>query len=238
MIKVHKYGPAFGLPDASPFVTKVETYLRIVGEPYEEVLTDVRKMPRKQLPCVTVDGTIIPDSSEIIAQLEARRPTKLDAHLDAKQRAVAFAFKTMLEEYLYFAVLYLRWTTDEGWRAFEPGLREMLGRLGVPALLRGLVSGQARKQVTARHEAQGIGKKPHAELVATCKQVVDALAVHLGDGPFVCGEKPTTYDATAYAFVAGLLCPAFKNEVREHATSKPNLVAYDNRMKAAYWSRA
>jgi glutathione S-transferase len=238
VIKVHKYGPAFGLPDASPFVIKVETYLRIVGEPYEEVLTDVRKMPRKQLPCATIDGTIVPDSTAIIERLEARRSAKLDAHLDARERAIAFAFKTMLEEYLYFGVLYLRWTTDDGWRVFEPGLREMLGKLGVPSMFRGLVSGQARKQVTARHETQGIGRKPREELVASCKEVIDSLSVYLGDHPFLCGDKPTTYDATAYAFVAGVLAPAFKNELRDHLASKQNLVAYDNRMKAAYWSRA
>lgn len=28
-IKLHKFGPAFGLPDASPFVVKLETYLRL-----------------------------------------------------------------------------------------------------------------------------------------------------------------------------------------------------------------
>ena len=238
MIKVHKFGPAFGLPDASPFVSKVETYLRLTGQRYETVTADVRKAPRKQLPFVDVDGTIIPDSTKIIDFLEAKRADKLDAHLDARQRAVALAFKTMLEEYLYFGVLFMRWSTDDGWTVFEPTLREMLGKMGIPGLLRGMIAGKARTQVTQRGASQGMGRKPRAEVVATCGQMLDALSDHMGDSTFFCGDKPTTYDATVYAFVAGVLCPAFDNELRKHAATKKNLVAYEERIRSRYWKDA
>jgi glutathione S-transferase len=235
MIKIHKFGPAFGLPDASPFVVKVETYLRITGQEYETVAGDVRKAPRQQLPVVEIDGKIVPDSTAIVDQLEGARKDRLDAHLDAKQQAVALAFKSMLEEHLYFGVLFMRWGTDEGWAVFEPVLREMLGSYGVPSLMRGMVAKSARKQTVGRTARQGIGRMPRAEVVATCKKLVDALSIQLGDGPYFCGEKPTTYDATVYAFVAGLLCPAFDNELHKHAATKKNLVEYEARMKEKYW---
>jgi glutathione S-transferase len=235
MIKVHKFGPAFGLPDASPFVVKVETYLRMTGQKYETVTADVRKAPRAQLPFVDVDGKVIPDSTAIVERLEGLRAEKLDAHLDAKQSAVALAFKSMLEEHLYFGVLFMRWGTDEGWAVFEPTLREMLGAMGVPSLMRGMVAKSARKQVVGRARTQGIGRQPRSELVGTCTKIVDALAEQMGDGPFFCGERPTTYDATVYAFVAGLLCPAFENELQRHTSKKANLIAYAQRMKDQYW---
>ncbi len=235
MIKVHKFGPAFGLPDLSPFVLKVETYLRMVGNGYETVLGDVRKAPRGQLPFVDIDGKVIPDSTAIVEHLEGTRNEKLDAHLDARESAVALAFKSMLEEHLYFGMLFMRWATDDGWTVFEPSLREMLGKMGVPSLMRGVVSGGARKQVIGRTRAQGIGRQPRAELVATCKRIVDAVTVQLGDRPYFCGSKPTTYDATVYAFSAQLMCPAFDNELRKHTAAKNNLMAYTDRMKAQYW---
>ena len=34
MIKMHGYIPAWGVPDVSPFVTKIDCYLRMVGLPY------------------------------------------------------------------------------------------------------------------------------------------------------------------------------------------------------------
>lgn len=235
MIKVHKYGPAFGLPDASPFVTKVETYLRLVGEPYETVIADVRKAPRKQLPCAEIGGELVPDSSNIIEAIERTRPQRLDAHLTEAERAVALAFKTMLEEHLYFAMLYLRWTTDAGWAVFQPQLRTMLAGMGVPRLLLGMICTKAREQVAGRVRSQGLGRRPHAEIVATGAHILDALSTQLGDRRFVCGDQPTTFDATTYAFVAGVLCPAFPNELHQHARGRANLVAYAGRMEQAYW---
>jgi glutathione S-transferase len=235
MIKVHKYGPAFGLPDASPFVVKVETYLRLTNQKYETVIADVRKAPRKQLPCVDIDGKVIPDSTAIIEHLEGLRADKLDAHLDAKQRAVGLAFKSMLEEHLYFGLLFMRWTTDDGWTVFEPVLREMLGKMGVPSLMRGMIAKSARKQVVGRAHTQGLGRAPRTEVVARCTKIIDALAEQLGDGPYFWGDKPTTYDATVYAFVRGFLCPAFDNELRKHTATKKNLVQYADRLTEKYW---
>ena len=167
--------------------------------------------------------------------LESQRAEKLDAHLDPRQRAIGTAFRTMLEEHLYFGLLYMRWATDDGWTVFEPALRDMLGRMGVPGMLRGIICGQARKQTVERTTKQGIGRRPRAEVVAICQQLLDALSVQLGDGPFFFGARPTTYDATVYAFTAGALCPAFDNEVRKHAATKANLGSYETRMKDAYW---
>jgi glutathione S-transferase len=234
-IKVYKFGPAFGLPDASPFVTKVETYLRLSHQPYETITGDVRKAPRKQLPFIEVDGKIVADSTAIVDQLEAARPEKMDAKVTEKQRAVAQAFKSMLEEHLYFCLLYMRWTTDDGWTVFEPTLREMLGAMGVPGFLKGMVAGQARKHTTGRTATQGLGRQPRAEVVGAANRILDSLAVQLGDGPYFLGEGPTTYDATVYAFTAGAPCPAFDNEVRKHAATKANLVAYEARVKDEYW---
>jgi glutathione S-transferase len=236
MIKLHKFGPAFGMPDSSPFVVKAETYLRIKGLEYEPITADVRKAPRKQLPVVDHDGKIIPDSTAIIDHFEAESADKLDASLDDKQRALGRAFKSMLEEHLYFCILFMRWATDDGWSVFEPSLREMLGKMGVPGLLRGMVSGQARKYTAGRAATQGVGRMPRAEVVAAANGIVDAFSVQLGDGPFLFGDKPTTFDATGYAFTLGVLCPAFDNEVLKHAKTKGNLVAYEKRIKEKYWA--
>ena len=235
MIKVFKFGPAFGLPDASPFVVKVETYLRLTGQAYEVATGDVRKAPRGQLPFVDIDGTRIADSTNIVDHLEAKRPEKLDAHLSAKEVAVATAFKSMLEEHLYFGVLFLRWATDDGWAVFEPTLKKMIGAMGVPSLVTGMVTKSARKYTVGRAATQGMGRKPRAEVVAVCSKLVDALSEQLGDRAYFCGDKPTTYDATVYAFAAGTLCPAFDNELRKHAAGKSNLVAYEKRLAEKYW---
>jgi hypothetical protein len=58
MIKLHQFAPAFGLPNASPFCMKVETYLRMAGLPYERVNSgDVLRAPKGKLPVIDDDGT-------------------------------------------------------------------------------------------------------------------------------------------------------------------------------------
>jgi glutathione S-transferase len=238
MIKVNKFGPAFGLPDASPFVVKVETYCRMTDQKYEEVTADVRKSPRGQLPYIEVDGKVIPDSTAIVDYLEEKRSEKLDTHLAPLDRAVGQAFKSMLEEHLYFGILYMRWTTDDGWAVFGPKMREMLGSYGVPSFMRGIVSNSARKGVVERSARQGVGRQPREEVVKNCITIVDAFAEKLDGGPYLMGEKLTTFDATGYAFGAGVLCPAFDNELRKHASKKKSLTSYVDRMKDAYWKEA
>jgi glutathione S-transferase len=235
MIKIHKFGPAFGLPDASPFVCKVETYLRLAHWEYETTLSDVRKAPRKQLPVAEIDGQLVPDSSLIVERLEGKRAEKMDAHLDDQERSIALAFASSLENELYFGLLFLRWACDDGWSVFEPGLREMLGTMGIPSFVRGVVARSARKFTVARTESQGMGRKPRAEVVATCSRIIDALTHRLGDRRFFCGDRPTTYDATVYAFALGILCPAFDNELRRHTANKVNLTRYVDRIQKEYW---
>ncbi len=235
MIKVHKFGPAFGLPDLSPFVLKVETYLRLTDQKYDTVLGDLRKAPRGQLPLIEIDGKIVPDSTRIVESLESSRAEKLDAHLDASERAIALAFKSMLEEHLYFGLVFMRWATDDGWSALEPSLRDMLKGMGIPSLMHGIVTATVRKKTVERARKQGIGRAPRAEVVQECNEILDALAERLGSKAFFCGDRPTTYDATVYAFTRSALLPAFDNEVRRHAAGKKNLVDYAGRLEAKYW---
>jgi hypothetical protein len=39
LITLHQFAPAFGLPNASPFCMKLETYLRMAGLPCETAVT-------------------------------------------------------------------------------------------------------------------------------------------------------------------------------------------------------
>ena len=65
MITLFGFGPAFGLPDASPFVTKVEILLKMAGLPYRTDATGFSKAPKGKLPYIDDDGARIADSTFI-----------------------------------------------------------------------------------------------------------------------------------------------------------------------------
>jgi glutathione S-transferase len=236
MLTVYKFGPAWGMPDLSPFVVKLETYLRLAGIPYETKLADPRKAPKKKIPYITDDGVVLGDTRFIIEHLETKRGVSLDARLTPRERAVAAAFQSMLEEHLYFVMVHERWQLDPSWARLAPVLQKILAGVGVPGPMTAIVGSLARKQMLKTLAVQGTGRHSPAEVGRIGERLVGALAEQLGEGPFFFGAEPATIDATAYAFASGLLEAPFEGPVRDAALRKPSLKAYVDRIKQRYWA--
>ena len=109
MLTLLTYAPAAGVRCPSPFGLKTETLLVMSGLPYKTKYTIPMKSPTGKLP-VLIDGEkTIPDSSHIQRHLETVHGIDFDAHLTDRQIAIAEAFRRMVEEHLYFAVVHSRW---------------------------------------------------------------------------------------------------------------------------------
>lgn len=224
MITLHTFGPAFGLPDPSPFVTKAEVLLKLSGQPFETKRADVRKAPKGKLPVIVDSGVTIPDSTFIRFHLEDRYGVDFDAGLTPAEKGTAWAVEKLLEDHLYWIEMYNRWMVKAN---FEKGPRQFFNAL--PAPLRPLVIAMVGRQFKRNLWGQGLGRHSEAELLRLGKRGIEAVSQVLGDRPFVMGPKACGVDATAFAFIAGLLCPLFDSALREHAETLPNLVAYRDR---------
>jgi len=232
MIKLHQFAPAFGLPNASPFCMKVETYLRMAGLAFEPVNSgDVFKAPKGKLPVIEDDGTIVADSHFIIEHLKARHGVPLDAGLAPQERAVATAFQRLFEENLYWAVVQTRWIDDAGWAKTREAF---FGAMPLP--LRWIVPTLARRGLRAQMRGHGMGRHSAAEIHAIGCRDVTAVAVFLADKPFMLGERPSSLDATAHAFLANLLWAPVDSPIQRCARGRPTLEAYCQRMKARYYA--
>ena len=95
MITLYTFGPAFGLPDMSPFVTKAEMLLKLAGLDYRTDTHGFSKAPKGKLPYVADGDEIIADSTFIRWHLEKKYGIDFDSGLDAAQRATAWAFEKM-----------------------------------------------------------------------------------------------------------------------------------------------
>jgi glutathione S-transferase len=235
MITFYTFGPAFGLPDPSPFVTKAELLLKMADLPYrsEASMASFRKAPKGKLPYIDDSGTIIADSTFIRWHIEKRYGVDFDAGYDTRERATAWAVEKMLEDHLYWAVVFDRWLVDEN---FNRGPRKFFDR--APAPIRPLVLAMVRRKVRRNLHGQGFGRHPPEEIAALGIRSVEALANVLGDRPYLLGDTPCAADATAFAFVAGVLCPVFESPVRRAAEAWENLVAYRDRLIDRYYGDA
>jgi len=227
VIELHLFPPAWGL-QPSPFCLKVETYLRLAGIAYRPVPALPFRAPKGKLPVIVDGDRKIADSSLIIAHLESSLGQPLDRGLTADQQALAHLIRRTCEESLYFVLLYARWVEPSGWAMTRPAF---FGAL--PPGVRDLVAAMARRGVRAGLRGQGYGWHSGPEVYALGIADIDAVAAQLAPGRFVLGERPTTIDATVYAFLFSIVAPPLDNPLKRHALGLPAVADYLRTMTAA-----
>lgn len=230
MITLYGFGPAYGLPDPSPFVIKVEMLLKMAGLDYRMDSTGYRRAPKGKLPYIDDGGTIVADSTLIRFHLERTRGVDFDAGLTPSERGIAWAMEKLLEDNLYWALADVRWNVKAN---FERGTRQFFAP--IPAVLRPLVIWIALRKVNANLRGQGLGRHPRADIEAIAIRGVGAVANFLADKPYLMGATRCGADASAYGFIAGLLVPIFESPMRDAAEKHPNLAAYVARMRAEFY---
>jgi glutathione S-transferase len=226
VITFHTIPGNFGLESVSPFCMKVELYLKLTKLAYKaDKGGDPRKTPKGKLPhLVDEDGTAICDSSAIIEYLEKKHGEPLDKGLDEMQRARGHVIKRTLEESTYFTMLWSRWSEDAGWEVVKHFFD------AIPMPLRLFVPGIIRKKIVESTKAQGIGRHTRDEIYRWGKADLQSVATLIGDGPYVLGERFSTYDLTAYAFVANVLKFELDSPMRDFVKSDARLLSYVERV--------
>jgi glutathione S-transferase len=230
MITLFQGPAAFGLPNLSPFCIKVELYMKMAGLPYKTAIGDPRKAPKGKIPWIDDDGVIVADSSFIFDHFRKKYGDKLDAPLGQAHRVIALTARRMIEEHLYFALLHMRWGDEE----IFAQTRKVIEPL-IPAPLRGIVMRKIRKDTLGKLPHQGLGRHKPAEIYELAKQDIDALASLLGNDPYFFGTQPTSFDCTAWAFLASIHATPGKTPMQEHLRAQKNLVDYIGRIGKQYF---
>jgi glutathione S-transferase len=222
MIELLQFKPALGMMNLSPFCMKVEVFLRLAGLPYRCVEAMPLRSPKGKLPVLRDGGSVVCDSSAIVAHLQQRHGAAMPASLREPDAGERLALRRLVEEHLYFVLLWTRWLTDEGWAIMRPAF---FGNLPVlPALV--------RRKIRRDLLGQGVGRHQADEIVARGREDLDALAQSLGTQRFFGGDEPGAIDATVYAFLANLLWVPLDLPLRRHLAAQPALVAYCERLRA------
>ena len=232
MIKLYSFGQAFGLPDPSPFVTKINFYLRLCEIEFEPIADsgNLRKAPKGKLPFIDDDGVIVADSVFIIDHLKQKYGTDLDEWLNDEQKATAQLIAKSLEENFYWSIVHSRWIKDDVW----PIIRErFFGPLPFP--LNRIIAGIARSMTRKQINGHGIGKHSDAEIMDIAIRSLNSLSVLLGDKQWFFGEKPSTLDVTAFAMVSALTLSTLDTELNAKAREFDNLTEFTRRIANQYY---
>jgi len=231
-IRLFAFGGGWGVPfaTAAPFPLKLATWLRMAEIPFDFVVAnDPSKGPKGKSPWIECGSLRMGDSTLIIQHMEERFGIDLDAHLDARQRALALSVQRMLEEHFHQCF--------EQQLFFGRGGEERLGEFaaGMPIPLRWLVPTVLKRGFRKQLYARGMGRHTEDIIIEQGKRDLDAVAEFLGDQPYFLGDRPSSIDACVFGFLGVSLYVAGDNPLYRYGASIENLMRYCERMRTRYF---
>ena len=222
----------WGIPNASPFCAKLETWLRLADIPYE--LRELERPPGSKtgkVPYVDLeDGTQLADSGRIIEVLTERHGVTLDAGLTEADRARATAITRLIEDSLYDVTLYVRWKDDAGFAVTAANYFQ-----GAPAFLRPLLAWWIRRGVVRNLWGAGLGRESFEFAMARGVTDLNALSALLGDQPYLLGDAVHGVDATAFGFLTNIRHTPYPGPLKDALMGDARLLAYEQRVRELAW---
>jgi glutathione S-transferase len=218
-------------PSYSPFCVKAMCLLHMAGVDWKaDFDADVRKAPNKKFPVLVDAQTAIADSARIRTHLEQIHGADFDAELTPVERAQSHALVRMAEENLYFLIVHERWMKDDSWVLIRKTAFETL-----PAILRPILPGIVRKAIRRDLYGQGTLRFTDAERLERAKADIGAIAVSLGDKPFLFGDAPSYADAAIAPMLSNLRTSPVPSPLREYLRDQVTLCAYIDRAREAIY---
>lgn len=225
------------LGGASPFVYKLETWLRLAGIEYEDkelsVLELLSTAPRGLIPYVDLGDERLDDSSIIIDRLKVLHGDPLnDGRLTKDQCAVGELVKSLCEHELFYLMAHGRWA-DGDYKTHGDFLFEFLPEDQRPAAIEmhcNTIKELLHTWRFGRYDAEFV-RNTLTNRLATLSNV-------LGEGPWLLGDAPSTYDAGLYGAVASFVHYPLPDPHAEISRKFDNLVSYCDRIRSDYfdWS--
>jgi glutathione S-transferase len=222
-------GYSEGVCDGSPYVMRVECYLRLIQKDYVKAKTvGLMESPRGKVPVANVKGKMVDDSSRILDMI--MKEFSIEEKLTDKQRSLGHLVRNTLTGSLYWVSLHFAFGTDVGRDAIRQEFAKDIPAPVLPFIMHLVIRGQ-----TANLQGSGIAKLPHDEIMEKGCADLRVLAQILGKQTYILGtDKPTSYDTDVYAFVGFIFYnPMTANMVWMKRIKKelPLLEQYTDRMR-------
>lgn len=228
MIVLYQYRPAFGLPSSSPYCMKLEMYLRLAKLEYRvEVLQGRSKSYTGKAPYVEIDGTFMTDSGLIIDHLERAYGNRLDGRLTLAQRGESLAIQRMMEEHLYFVMLYSRGIDPKTEQESDACMRQVMG---IPNMLYPIVGAMIKRKIRTRLRNQGIGYHARETIYQFGIDDISALADWLGARSFGFGDELSVVDLCLASFIGTIVRQPWVDPLTVTTSKHGNLVAHFERV--------
>lgn len=232
MIKLYSFGPAFGLVDPSPFVTKTNLFMTINNIEFESIIDtqSLQKAPKKKFPFIDDDGTIVADSMFIFDYLSKKHNIDVDAWMSEEQQACAYLIGKSLEENLYWCLVHSRWINDDTW----PIIKErFFGDMPFP--LNKIIPAIARHSTRRQINGHGMGAHSNDEIHDIAERSFKSISTLLGNKTFMFGNQISSLDIIVYAQIGAFTLSTLDNRSTLMAKQYENLVTLTQKIQNTYY---
>ncbi len=186
--------------------------------------------PKGKLPYIEDGDELLADSGFIVMHLKTKYKD-LDVGLNPAELALSVAMQRLLEEHLYWGILFSRWQyTGANWLVTKEA---MFGAM--PANIRELTAIYYHHTIKQQIHGHGMGRHKSEEIFVLGMQDIDALAACLGDKEYFLGDTPTTLDASAFGILINTIGCPIESPLKEYGLTKTNLVNFIDRIKVGYY---
>ncbi|KAL7633402.1 UNVERIFIED_CONTAM: hypothetical protein RMT77_016273 [Armadillidium vulgare] len=226
VVVLHGFSRATSCPNLSPFVLKLETYMRMSDIQYK---VDEKNPigPKGKCPWITFNGKDYADSQLIMEFLGEKLKKNFSSHLNEEQKAVARAMLIMTEEHILWG---LAW-----WRLVKDPDQRVMDLLKLPFYF-GILLKLNKRKFAKSLWVQGIGRHSDEDLVEMIRKDIEALSNYLGKKEFLMGDTPCEVDCAVFGmlsqFVWGTPGSPFAVMVQSEYR---NLLHYCIRIQKKFW---
>ncbi len=183
--------------NASPFCAKLELFLKYFNIPFKVEAALPMHGPNKKIPFAEYQGETLGDSELILRRLI--KDYDIHQGLTDQQKSQGHVWQQMLEQHLYWVLVYSRWVPEQSWEKLEAAFFS-----GLKWPLRPIIAKQSRKLAKKNMYSQGIGRFDFKQVLAMGREDLSALNTHLSINTYICGEQFSHFDFFVYAIIKNI----------------------------------
>jgi len=219
VVILHQFPRGYKAPSQSPFVLKLETWLRMAGIKYQNEHA-VALGPKGKAPWITLNGIDVADSQFCIEYLAQVFDKDLSKNFSELDQACARAFMKMNEESTVWPLALQRFVYDR-----DPK------QSGIPKIFLAIQGYRVKKRAVS----QGYGRHEQEEVYSIGRKDLKSLNTFIGNKRFLLGDQCCNEDASLF----GMICQYVYHETGplHHFIMNdcPNIVRYIETIKSTYW---
>jgi len=207
----------------SPYPAKLETFLRLAKIEYICDYDFPQHPNTQKSPWITFNGQDVPDSQLSIELLTKKLGKDLNSHLGPKEKAISKAFRALIEDHLYWIIVYDRYVENQGkhLKTFMPAINEYYRTLAV-------------RMMTRQCYHQGLGRLGKGEIQRMGVETLQTLSTFLGSKLYLMGgDVPSEIDCVLFGFLTTILYTLPEDNTLRIVVEKRlgNLLQFTKRMK-------